>query len=150
MMVADGDECCSDNNVYDSSSDMDTTMDEVAELNENLATDKIIAAELDEEPDDAVHCWLLLSSQGIIVNESNDETWEQRLTPLQVRMCRLSVSNKHIGDRVQCGKSLATGIILELHMYTISACKHYGSMVTKHGMRRKRSLVCAGALFFSR
>ena len=109
MMVADG-ECCSDNNVYDSSSDMDTTMDEVAELNENLATDKIIAAELDEEPDD-------LSSQGIIVNESNDETWEQRLTPLQVRMCRLSVSNKHIGDRVQCGKSLATGIILELHMY---------------------------------
>ena len=57
MMVADG-ECCSDNNVYDSSSDMDTTMDEVAELNENLATDKIIAAELDEEPDDAVHCWL--------------------------------------------------------------------------------------------
>ena len=116
MMVADG-ECCSDNNVYDSSSDMDTTMDEVAVLNENLATDKIIAAELDEEPDDAVHCWLLLSSQGIIVNESNDETWEQRLTPLQVRMCRLSVSNKHIGDRVQCGKSLATGIILELHMY---------------------------------
>jgi hypothetical protein len=90
---------------------MDTTMDEVAVLNENLATDKIIAAELDEEPDD-------LSSQGIIVNESNDETWEQRLTPLQVRMCRLSVSNKHIGDRVQCGKSLATGIILELHMYT--------------------------------
>ena len=110
MMVADG-ECCSDNNVYDSSSDMDTTMDEVAVLNENLATDKIIADELDEEPDD-------LSSQGIIVNESNDETWEQRLTPLQVRMCRLSVSNKHIGDRVQCGKSLATGIILELHMYT--------------------------------